>query len=71
MNILKRYRLKKQQKELMRRYTILEQLQTEHSEDEYFYRCTQKEMDALDEQAEHIRGVLEGRWDEDNLPSML
>ena len=41
-----------------------EKLQTEHSEDEYFYRCTQKEMDALDEQAEHIRGVLEGRWDE-------
>jgi len=64
MNILKRYRLKKQQKELMRRYTILEQLQTEHSEDEYFHRCTQKEMDALDEQAEHIRGVLERRWDE-------
>ena len=48
----------------MCRYTILEQLQTEHSEDEYFHRCTQKEMDALDEQAEHIRGVLEGRWDE-------
>ena len=63
MNILKRYRLKKQQKALRRKYTIYEQLQTEHSDDEYFYRCTQKEMDALDEQAEHIRGVLEGRWD--------
>ena len=63
MNILKRYRLKKQQKKLMCRYTILEQLQIEHSEDEYFHRCTQKEMDVLDEQAEHIRGVLEGRWD--------
>ena len=61
MNILKRYRLKKQQKELMRRYAILEQLQTEHSDDEYFYRCTQKEMDALDEQAEHIRGIFEGQ----------
>lgn len=64
MNILKRYRLKKQQKELMRRYAILEELQTEHSGDEYFYRGIQKEMDALDEQAEHIRGILEGRWDE-------
>ncbi len=64
MNILKRYRLKKQQKELMRRYAILEQLQTEHSGDEYFYRCTQKEMDALDREAEHIRGLLEGRWNE-------
>ncbi len=62
MKIFKKYRLKKQQKELVRRYAILEQLQTEHSGDEYFYRCTQKEMDALDEQAEHIRGILEGRW---------
>ena len=62
MNILKRYRLKKQQKELMRRYAILEQLQTEHSGDEYFYRYAQKEMDALDSEAEHIRGILEGRW---------
>ncbi|RKI87123.1 hypothetical protein D7V94_21475 [Parablautia intestinalis] len=63
MNILKRYRLKKQQKELMRRYAILEQLQTEHNEDEYFYKYTQCEMDSLDEQAEYIRGILEGRWD--------
>lgn len=62
MNILKRYRLKKQQKALMRKYAIYEQLQTEHSENEYFYHYTQKEMDALNEQAEHIRGILEGRW---------
>ena len=59
MNILKRYRLKKQQKALMRKYAIYEQLQTEHSGDEYFYRCTQKEMDAIDEEAEQIRHVLE------------
>ena len=59
MNILKRYRLKKQQKELVRRYVILEQLQTEHSGDEYFYRYAQKEMDAIDEEAEQIRHVLE------------
>lgn len=51
-------------KSRMRRYAILEELQTEHSGDEYFYRGIQKEMDALDEQAEHIRGILEGRWDE-------
>ncbi len=62
MNILKRYRLKKQQKALMRKYAIYEQLQTEHSENEYFYHYTQKEMDALNKQAEHIRGILEGRW---------
>ena len=59
MKIFKKYRLKKQQKELVRRYAILEQLQTEHSDDEYFYRCTQKEMDAIDEEAEQIRHVLE------------
>lgn len=63
MNILKRYRLKKQQKAIMRRYAILEELQTEHSEDEHFYEYSQGEMDALDREAEHIRGILEGRWD--------
>lgn len=64
MNILKRHRLKKQQNALMQKRDIYEQLQTEHSEDEYFYKYTQCEMDALDEQAEHIRGILEGRWNE-------
>ena len=61
MNILKRYRLRKKQKALMQKREIYERLQTEHSENEYFYHYTQKEMDALNEQAEHIRGVLEGR----------
>lgn len=64
MNILKRYRLKKQQRALMKKREVYEHLQTEHGENEYFYHYAQKEMDALDEQAEHIRGVLEGRWDE-------
>ena len=59
MNILKRYRLRKQQKALMKRREIYERLQTEHSDDEYFYRCIQKEMDAIDEEAEQIRHVLE------------
>ena len=62
MNILKRYRLRKQQKALMQKREIYERLQTEHGEDEYFYHYTQKEMDALDSEAEHIRGILEGRW---------
>lgn len=64
MNIIKRYRLKKQQRVLMEKRAVYEGLQTEHSGDEHFYRCTQKEMDALDEQAEYIRGILEGRWSE-------
>ena len=62
MNILKRYRLRKQQKALMQKREIYERLQTEYSEDEYFCKYTQHEMDALDEQAEHIRGIFEGRW---------
>ena len=62
MNIVKCYKLKKRQKELMQIYDILEQLQTENSDDVYFYRYIQNKMDAIDEQAEHIRGVLEGRW---------
>lgn len=48
-----------QQKALMQKRKIYENLQAKHSEDEYFYRCTQKEMDAIDEQAEQIRHVLE------------
>ncbi|MCM1325247.1 MAG: hypothetical protein NC094_01355 [Bacteroidales bacterium] len=64
MNILKRYRLRKQQKELMRKYEILEELQTEYSNNEYYYRHIQQKMDAVDEEAEYIRGILEGRWDE-------
>lgn len=63
MNILKRYRLRKKQKALMQKREIYEHLQTEHSDDEYFYRYAQKEMDAIDEEAEHIWGILEGRWE--------
>lgn len=64
MNILKRCRLKKQQRELIQKRDIYERLQTEHSDDEYFYKYAQSEMDALDEKADRIRGILEGRWNE-------
>ena len=64
MNILKKYRLKKQQKALMQKRDIFEQLQTEHSGDEFFYKYAQREMDVINEQAERIRGILEGRWEE-------
>lgn len=63
MNFLKRYHLKKQQRELMKKRDVYEQLQTEHSKDVYFYEYTQRVMDSLDEKAEQIRGLLEGRWD--------
>lgn len=64
MNIIKRYRLKKQQKELMQIRNVYERLQTDRNRDEYFCRYAQDMMDNLEEQAEHIRGVLEGRWRE-------
>ena len=64
MSILKRYRLKKQQVELMQKHDLYERLQTERGDDEYFQKYTQREMDALDEQAEHVRGIIEGRWRE-------
>lgn len=63
MNILKKIQLKRRQQALMKKRDLYEQLQTKHSQDEYFYKYTQKEMDALDEEVEHIRSVLEGRWD--------
>ena len=62
MNIIKRYMLKKQQKELMRIREVYAKLQTEGSGDECFCRYMQNRIDDLDEQTEHIRGVLEGRW---------
>lgn len=62
MNILKRYQLKKQQRTLMQKRDIYERLQTEHSEDDYFYKYAQREMDTIDEEVERIRGILEGRW---------
>lgn len=64
MSILKRYQLKKQQRTLMQKRDIYERLQTEHSDDEYFQKYAQSEMDAIDAKAEHIRGLIEGRWGE-------
>lgn len=62
MNIIKRHRLKKRQKELMMIRDAYERLKTDYSDDEHFCHYTQGLMDNLEEQAEYIRGVLEGRW---------
>lgn len=64
MNIVKRHRLKRQQKELTRVRDVYEQLQTENGNNECFCRYVQNKMDSLDEQVESIRCVLEGRWRE-------
>lgn len=60
MNVLKKYKLKWQQEELMRRYSILENLQTKHSGDMAFFRYIQRELDFLDEETECIRRSLIG-----------
>lgn len=64
MNVLKKYRLKKQQKALMQKREIYERLQTEHNDDEFFQKYIQHEMDALNDKAEFIREILEGRWND-------
>lgn len=46
----------------MQKRDIYERLQTEHNDDEHFQKYIQHEMDALDEEAEIIRGILERRW---------
>lgn len=47
----------------MKKRDVYERLQTEHNKDIYFYEYAQRVMNALDEKAEQIRGLLEGRWD--------
>lgn len=64
MNILKRYRLKKQQRALMQECDLYKDLQSKHSKDEYFHEYAQRKIDALNEECEYIRCVLDGRWDE-------
>lgn len=51
--------LKARQEELMKERDEWEQMQTDHSYDEDFYRFCQWKMNLLDEEAEQIRIVLE------------
>ena len=48
----------------MQERDIYERLQTEHSEDVYFYEYAQCKIDSLNEECERIRCTLDGRWDE-------
>lgn len=64
MNFLKKWWLKKQRDDLLRKWDYLERLQVDHSHDELFFKYLQRRMDSVDEQLEHIRWVLNGRCDE-------
>ena len=59
MTIKAKRRLIEQQKKIMQEYKEWEQMQTDYSYDENFYRFCEWKMNTLDEEAEQIRYVLE------------
>lgn len=52
-------KLKEHQNKLMQERSLWEQMQTDFSHDEDFYRFCEWKMQMLDEEAEQIRYVLE------------
>lgn len=54
--------LEQKQEILMRRYKKYEAVQRDFSYDPDFYSYTERQMQQLDDEAEYIRGLLEGRW---------
>lgn len=52
------------QEELMQERDLWEDMQGDYSNDMDFRRFCQWKMDTLDGEAERIRGILEGRWNE-------
>lgn len=59
MTVKARCKLIKQQKKLMQERKAWEQIQTDYSYDEDFYKFCEWKMNLLDEEAEQIRYVLE------------
>ena len=55
--------LEQKQKILMRRYKKYEAMQRDFSYDTDFYSYAESQMQRLNDEAEHIRGLLEGRGD--------
>lgn len=56
--------LEQKQEILMRRYNEYEAMQRDFSFDPDFYSYAERQMQRLDDEAEYIRGLIEGRWDE-------
>ena len=64
MTKAERRELERKQEILMRRYNEYEAMQRDFSYDPDFYSYAERQMQKLKDEAEHIRGLLEGRWDE-------
>ena len=56
--------LEQKQEILMRRYREYEAMQRDFSYDPDFYNYAEEQMQKLNDKAEYIRGLLEGRWNE-------
>lgn len=54
--------LEQKQEILMHRYKKYEVMQCDFSYDPDFYNYAEEQMQQLDDEAERIRGFLEGRW---------
>ena len=62
MTKAERRELEQKQEILMRRYNEYEAMQRDFSFDPEFYSYAERQMQRLDDEAEYIRGLLEGRW---------
>lgn len=62
MTEAERKELEQKQKILMRRYRQYEAMQRDFSYDPDFYSYAEEQMQKLDDRAEYIRSLLEGRW---------
>lgn len=64
MTKAERRELEQKQEILMRRYNEYEAMQRDFSFDPEFYSYAERQMQKLNDEAEYIRGLLEGRWNE-------
>lgn len=64
MTKAERKELEQKQEILMRRYNEYEAMQRDFSFDPDFHSYAERQMQRLDDEAEYIRGLIEGRWDE-------
>ena len=60
MNILRQWILRKRAQALADKWKELEGVQTDFSHDQDFYRCIQRAMDVVDEEAERTRRYMKG-----------
>lgn len=64
MTKAERRKLEQKQEILMRRCNEYEAMQRDFSYDPDFYSYAEEQMQKLNDEAEYIRGLLEGRWNE-------